>query len=431
MSSTPLATPSVPKSPLPRMVWLELRIGLRTAVFRVVCLLLVALGWSTGGVEGYGVGMSAYATGETACLYLGVVVALWMALGAVRDSGLKTGTLIFTKPQPPERIGLARFLGLYGQVLLFLLALFFGAILGRWFVAHNLNGFPAYSIQYLRASGVLLFAACTSYSLALLTESPVGGAIIALYWIVVSAGREFLAKAFFPWYSQNTSAYLFLGLGVLGGALWFSRRQMRGERSVALWLRLLVPVGWLLGGVLIWGSIQNGHDPMTIESPALNRMSGQNMVEYERAPGFILPDQHGKPTRLSQFPGRILIVALWSPRDPDSMLLLQRLNTLYQKYSARGVLPVTICLSEDYSAATTFATGEQLQFPNVYDWGTHNSPRQMEASPLAIAYRAEHLPFLVVTDRRHRVRKILNGINTYEGQELEEAVNLRLSEEPE
>lgn len=419
------------RSPLPRMVWLELRMGMRTGLFRAVCLILVVLGWSVGGVGGHGVGMSAYSTGDTACLYLGVVVALWMALGAVRDTGMRTGTLIFTKPQPPERISLARFLGLYGQVLLFLLALFIGAILGRWFFASSLNGFPAYFLQYVRASGVLLYVACFSYSLALLSESPVGGAIVALYWIVVSAGREFLAKAYFPWYSQNTPAYILFGLGILGFSLWFSRRRMRGDRPASLWLRLASPITFLFGAWVLWTVVRDGNDPMAIENPGLSRMSNQNMVEYERAPGFLLPDQNGKLTRLSQFPGKILIVALWSPKDPDSTLLLQRLNDLHHKFGAQGVLPVAICLSEDSAAAPTFAQGEQLSFPNVYDWGTHNSPRQMEASPLAIAYRAEHLPFLVVTDRRHRVRKILKGLNAYEGSELQDAVSQRLADEPE
>lgn len=125
-----------------------------------------------------------------------------------------------------------------------------------------------------------------------------------------------------------------------------------------------------------------------------------------------------------------MLVALWSPVDPDSALLLARLEAEWERHGSQGVQPVAICLSEDSSAAKTFAIGDQLHYPVVHDWGTSHGPRLLEASPVAIAYGAEHLPRLVVTDRRHRVRTIIDGLYTYEGTELDGVLSERLEEEP-
>ena len=418
-------------APLTIVAWTELRMGLRDGMFRFVAALLVALGWSVGSVGGRGVAMSAYATGETACQYLGVAVTLWVSMGAVRETALRTEALIFTKPQPPERLALARFLGIFGQVLCFLCALFLGAIIGRLFAEGNLFGFPAYGLQFLRAAGVLFFAASASYCLALLADSVTAGALVTLYWIVAMAGRAFLAKFYFPWYTQNLPAYVLIGVGLLGFALWFSRRSLRGESKAALSVRVVAPVSLLLGFSLLWATIRGGHDPLAVQSPALERMASQTILQGQLTPGFLLPDQHGKPTRLSQFPGRILFIALWSPRDADSTLMLSQLDVIARRHGAAGVTPVAICLSEDTGAAATFAAGERLDYPMVYDWGTYNATKEEETSPLAVAYNAARLPRLVVTDRRHRVRAILEGLDTYEGSELERVLLERLKEEPE
>jgi len=418
-------------APLTAIAWTELRMGLRDGLFRFVAALLLALGWSVGSVGGRGVAMSAYTTGETACQYLGVAVTLWVSMGAVRETALRTEALIFTKPQPPERLALARFLGIFGQVLCFLSALFLGAILGRLMSEGNLFGFPAYGYQFLRSAGVLFFAASASYCLALLADSITAGMLVTLYWIIALAGRAFLAKFYFPWYTQNLPAYVFLGAGLLGFALWFSRRSLRGESKAALSVRIAAPVSLLLGVWLLWATIRGGHDPLAIQNPALERMSYQTILQGQLTPGFLLPDQNGKPTRLSQFPGRILLIALWSPREADSTLMLSRLDAISRQYGASGVTPVAICLSEDTGAAATFALGERLDFPMVYDWGTHNAAKDEETSPLAVAYSAGRLPRLVITDRRHRVRTILEGLDTYEGSELERTLLQRLKEEPE
>lgn len=282
------------RSPLPLIAWTELRMGLRAGVFRVVSALLFATGWSVGGAEGRGAGMAAYSAGEFACQYLGAAIVVWVALGTVRDSALHTDVLVFTKPQPPERLALARFLGLLGQTLCFLLAFFLGAIAGRLAASGNGTGILAFGLQYLRAAGALFVASAATYSLALMADSAVAGMLIALYWIVALGGRDYLAKYYYPWYSQNLPAYIVLGLSLVCFALWFTRRRQRGSMPASVAVRLIAPVA--LGGsaLLLWTAVQHGHDPMSVQNVGLERMSMQNLVQGELTPGFLLPDQNGK-----------------------------------------------------------------------------------------------------------------------------------------
>src|SRR5437763_15460206 len=100
----------------------EFRAGVRSSAFRLVAALAFLLGWSVGGAPGRGAGLSAYMAGEAAWKYLGFVAIIWMSFAAVRDSALRMDVLILSKPQPNERLVLARFMSDYSQMLLALLA---------------------------------------------------------------------------------------------------------------------------------------------------------------------------------------------------------------------------------------------------------------------------------------------------------------------
>ena len=112
---------------------------------------------------------------------------------------------------------------------------------------------------------------------------------------------------------------------------------------------------------------------------------------------------------LSRFRNRIMLIALWSPADPDSTEFLNHLNKIQLKYEKRGVQVIAVCLSDDNSAARTFAIGENLQFPVVTDWGTTSVPEKLAMSPIASAYRTTMLPMVAVADRRRRIVDVVRG----------------------
>jgi hypothetical protein len=411
---------------LTRVEW---RIGWRTAAFRFAAAVAFVFGWSVGGEPGRGVALSAYSTAEAAWQYMGFFAIVWMSLVAVRETTLRTNILVFSKPQPGERLALSKFLGAYLQLLAILLAMFGGSIAHRA-VNGGLLGFEAYLIQYVRSSGVLFFAATGSYMLALLFDSALAGCTLGLFWLLTLSGKAFLGKFYFPAYTQNLGAYLALGLALLCATLYFYRRSRRGATPPALWVRVSVPLFVLLSAWQFWHVVQDGHDPDAHVNPVLERMGEQDTGVGRVAAGFLLPDQNGRPLGLSDFSGKILVIALWSPHDPDSILLLERLNDIQAKYGARGVQPIAITICEDTGASSVFAEGESLRYPVVEDWGTFNAPKGSDISPMASAYRTTSLPAVIVTDRRRRVHEILSGIESYDGDRLIRVVEDRLKDEP-
>src|SRR4051794_1390206 len=97
--------------PVLALAGMEWRIGWRTAAFRFVALCAFLSGCTLGGTQGQGVALSAYTTAEDAWQYLGFVAVVWMSLVAIRETTLRTAILVFSKPQPGERLALAKFLG--------------------------------------------------------------------------------------------------------------------------------------------------------------------------------------------------------------------------------------------------------------------------------------------------------------------------------
>ncbi|HLJ57259.1 MAG TPA: hypothetical protein VKT77_19640 [Chthonomonadaceae bacterium] len=425
-TSSAAASPVAPIFALTRVEW---RIGRRSPVFRLALVAAFVFGLSVGGDPSHGVALSAFATAEAACQYMGFIAVVWMALAAVRETTLRTDILVFSKPQPSEWLALSKFIGAYIQLLAMLLAMFAGGIASRSF-AGPMTGLEAYLPQYFRAAAVLLFTSAASYMLALLFDSALAGATIGLYWLLIAAGKAFLGKYYFPMYSQNLTAYLCLSLALLFTTLYFYRRARRGSRPASPWVRAGAPLFALLAAWQFWLVIMTGHDPDVHENQGMIRMTEQDTTEGGRAAGFMLPDQRGKLTGLAQFDGKILVIALWSPRDPDSVLLLDRLNDVAAKLGPAGVQPIAVTICEDVGASSLFAFGERLNYPVVADWGTFNAPKGSELSPIADAYRCNALPTVYITDRRRNVKTTLVGIDSYERDSLTNALQQRLAEEP-
>lgn len=418
-------------SPLWMLVRAEARVGLRGVSLRAAALLSIVLGWAVGNASGAGAGLSALATGDAASTYLALVVVYWMAMIACRDQAVSAAAIVLSKPQPTERLVVSRFLGGYLQVLALLLALFVGAALSRWWHAGTLAGFAAYGIQFFRASVVLFFAASASYTLALFAGTPLAGALAGMYWLVTMAGQDYLAKVYYPYYTQNLPAFGFAGVFLISMAALLHRRSRRGAVCAPIGYRLAPWLSLLLVAMAVRFVIVHGHDPLMRLSPLMEEMGRQDASLLGRSPGFTLPDQHGRLVSLSDTPGRVFVIALLEPRTEEGVRLLDRLRDLHEKYGSRGVLPLAVCIANDQGAARVVAMGERLRYPVLVDWGTHHAPRAADRSPIAGAFRVSDMPSVFVTDRRRRVRDILEGIGTYDGPGLEEAVLRRLAEEPE
>lgn len=416
--------------PVLGLIAAELRMGVRAPGVRLLAAAAALAGWSVGGGAGRGSGASAYAAGEAAWQWLGLVTILWFSLTAVRDHAARTTAIFWSKPQPTERIVLARFTGTLGLALLVLVALFVGAAASHLRAAGSLAGFGAFGLQYLRAAWVLAFAGALAYALAMLANSAIAGALAALYWVLTLAGRDYLAKVYFAAYTQNAVTYLLLAGALVCLTALFHQRRRRGAAPAALWASVGLPLLLLGFGLSLRHSLLTEHDPMVRTSQVLDTIQRQTLSLRERSPGFTLPGQGGAPVSLSDYPGKVLLVALWSPASPDAGLVLTRLADVQARYGAQGVQPVAVCISEDQGAATTFAMGHGTAYPIVSDWGAHFAAKPADMSPVAAAHELTDFPTIVVTDRRRRTREVLSGTEALDPDRLARSVEARLQEEP-
>ena len=64
------------------------------------------------------------------------------------------------------------------------------------------------------------------------------------------------------------------------------------------------------------------------------------------------------------------------------------------------------------------------------DVGSYHGPAGMEQSPVAEAYMAYSFPWVILTDRRRRVREILEEHEAYDPTAIAEAIDHRLKIEP-
>lgn len=405
----------------------EWRLGSRTLAWKLLMVLFLLYGCSIGHVDGNGAGAVAYATGETGWQIVGMAAIIWMSMLGIRETTLRTKSMVFAKPQPGEQLVIARFMGAMSQIISFLLALYAGSVLMRIFAGAAPAELLVFLPQFGRSLAVVFFASAVSFTLAVLSDNAIAGMLIALYLVLASAGKSFLAKYFYPSPIQNVAPFIMFAAVLLCVAMRFYAYKRRGNAPAPVWI---ATAGIVLFGLTLWQffEVVNGeYDPRMHDVPALSLMQTQDSAAGLRAAGYLLPDQYGSQVGIGQYTGRILVVALWSPNDPDSAQLLAHLNSIQDKNRNSGVQVVAICLSEDNSAARTFALGEDLHFPVVTDWGTTSVPEKLAMSPMASAYRATVLPMVAVADRRRRIVDVERGTACYEGNTLNAIIQHEVS----
>jgi peroxiredoxin len=407
----------------------EWKLGSRAAAWKLLMSIFFLYGCSIGHVDGNGAGAVAYATGEAGWQIVGLAAIVWMSLLGAREVTLRTKSIVFAKPQPGEVLVISRFVGAMAQNVCFLLALFAGSILLRVLAGSSPAMLFVFVPQFGRSLSVVFFASAASFTLSMLSESVIAGMLVCLYLVLANAGKSFLAKYLDPSPIQNVGPYIAIGAALLCVAMRLYARKRRGSAPSPGWI---ATAAFVFVCVTVWQFVvvvRGDYDPRFNDIPALSLMQTQDSAVGLRASGFLLPDQDGRQIGIAQYSGSILVIALWSPNDPDSTLLLSHLNAIQAQGRANGVQVVAICLSVDNLAARTFAYGEGLHFPVVTDWGTTSVPEKLGMSPMSSAYRATVLPMVAVTDRRRRIVDIARGTACYEGATLDRIIESALSKD--
>lgn len=85
------------------------------------------------------------------------------------------------------------------------------------------------------------------------------------------------------------------------------------------------------------------------------------------APDFVLPDMTGKPVRLSDFRGKVVLLEFWTTWCPPCKLAIPELNDLYTKYKDSNLVILSVSMDEDIGIVKDFMEEYEILFPVLFD----------------------------------------------------------------
>lgn len=405
------------------LTWLEFSLGMRGGG-AALCLVLCAIaGFVAGSADGMTPGLAAYRVGRLAALLVGFVCLPLVAAAARRDPATKAQDVIQSRAHLAHELLLARWLGNLGTAVAMLLVLCLFAFGAQAFAAappapEAGARFSLVAIGQALAVGLLplVFLSALAYCLVEILQNVLASAVIAVYWLLVMLGRDYVARILDFSLTQNAAVYLLLSAGLVLLAMSVARYRQGLSNARRANLPVLAGLFLAAGVVLGWQLVMTRHDPPMHSDQVAVAVAGQHLGDG-RLPGFWLPDQHGRMVRLADYAGKPLVVGLWSPAVPDSVGMLADLERLHRSWSSKGVGVVAVCLASDWYTGGRYARAQGLSFPVVTDDGTHWGEEIKSVSPLAEAYDLTGLPAIFVADGDRMVANTVAGGTTGAGAE--------------
>ena len=112
------------------------------------------------------------------------------------------------------------------------------------------------------------------------------------------------------------------------------------------------------------------------------------------APDFVLNDLDGRPVRLSDLRGKVVLIEFWATWCPPCTMAIPELNALQRKYMDRDFLILSISTDEDISTVRSYVEENEVLFPVLFDDKNVNS-----------SYGVYNIPTVVIIDENGIVLK--------------------------
>ena len=417
------------------MVRLEMMAVLRSQAGLGSVVLCCGVGLALGEGDGLTPGLVAYRVARAGAILLGFLSLPLLASSARRDVQTNASEVVLSRPQQAHELLVTRWLG--NLCFLFLLL-----ILVTIFAFGNLTAFggppaPGAGARFtlwaiadalLLGALPLVFLSAVGYCAADLLQNVLAAAIVALYWILVLVGRDYLSRIFDLSLSQNAPAYLLLGTAVVLAAAAVARWRQGLRTARKANLPILAAAALVAGLGMAWHFVLVRHDPPFHRHPLALEIGSQS-IRCGRLPGFWLDDQNGRRVKLADYEGKTLVVAFWSPAKPESPAALATLGRLQQEVPAEKLQVVAVCLSDDMATARRFARDSGITFPMLTDTNTHWGEVTAGVSPLAEAYELSELPAVFVADPQRRLLARSDGPSASRWENLAPQVQKALAGE--
>jgi len=357
-------------------------------------------------------GVAAYRASEIIVLGVGVVAVLLAGAAAARDRRQAVAQLVLAKPRgSAPALVLVRFAALWLSLAVLAAMVLAASALTQIAVA----GTPWRVYPYAHALAYTMLpiglAAALGFSLSTIFATPLASAVAALYWIVIPLTRAHIAIAFDLTLSQHWPlTALFLGfLIALTGAL-YARPVRDGGAATA---RLAWAAALLLGATVVaaYGIAASGDDALLGPDPVLAAIAAQSSHRDPRAPGFWLPDAHGRRVALSDYAGRPVALTFWGPAAANSVHALSLLRGLAAEFRSSGLVCIAVCVDRDSAAMRPFLRDGGSDVVMLWDRGRHfGDGTYLGDSPAAVGYEVTHLPATFILDRDRSIQYVLSEI---------------------
>lgn len=105
-------------------------------------------------------------------------------------------------------------------------------------------------------------------------------------------------------------------------------------------------------------------------NPELKQKVKDDLARLDRvgkpAPTLITTDINGKPFKLSEWKGKVVLVDYWATFAPPCVAEVSNIQALYEKYHARGFEVVSISLDDSAKAVVDFVKARKVPWREVH-----------------------------------------------------------------
>lgn len=251
------------------------------------------------------------------------------------------------------------------------------------------------------------FALASAHGAAISGGRILGGLSGLLWGVLAGIGLNIVSEAL----ANNPFVYVgMLELTTLVGASTEARLRGRITRpglivGLICWL--------LLGAWLFLGSklLNLGSDAAQTNLPAARKP--------QAAPPFMLPDLEGKPVRLGDFEGRVVLISFWATWCRPCLMELPHVEKLHRKLAAQGFSVVALNTDRDSGMVREFVAQSGYTFPVL-----------LADQSVQLNYNVYGLPFAVLVDRKGHIRSRRAGYSPGQEWDMESEVTALLREQP-
>ncbi len=129
-----------------------------------------------------------------------------------------------------------------------------------------------------------------------------------------------------------------------------------------------------------------------------------NLAEGKPAPEFEGKDLDGKPIRLADYRGKIVILSFWASWCEPCARSIAKEQELAEKWKGQPIVILGVNCDEDLAKARRFAADQKMTWASVSDGSKMVGPCEIDMGPIARRYHVGRLPAFFVLDGKGLIR---------------------------